>query len=130
DSATGAEVHRFTRPGSKLRALAFSPDGATIAVAGQAPVDGTADHNEVLLLNASDLTLRVAHPTADEPHNNVPNQTANANEPEEVAFSPDGRTLAVPMTGGRIGLWNLAAPGTAWKTLRGHDDLAQAAAFS
>lgn len=131
DSATGAELHRYAGSGGGFHSLAFSPDGTTIAVAVRASDSGTPDDNEVLLLKAVDLTVRARHATAQEPHNSVPNaKAAGSNDPNEVAFSPDGRTLAVALSGGRIGLWNMVHPDAAWTTLGGHDDIADTVAFS
>lgn len=130
DTANGIQLRRFTRPGSRLQSIAFSPDGQTIAVAGESPAGGTADHNEVLLLRTADLSLRAHHATAPEPHNNLPNEQELSNEPDAVAFSPDGGTLAIAMSGGRIGLWSMTDPNAPWTTLPGHDGLAIDVAYS
>jgi WD40 repeat protein len=128
--ATGAELRRYTRPGTRLQNIAFSPDDQMIAIAGESPPGGTADHNEVLLLRAPDLSLLARHATAREPTNNLPNQQELSNAPDAVAFSPDGHTLAIATSGGRIGLWNMTDTSAPWTTLQGHDGIAIDVAYS
>ncbi|MCS7478182.1 protein kinase [Umezawaea endophytica] len=126
---TGAEVRRYVRPGTELKEVAFSPDGALLAVAGSSPVESTEDHDEALVLKVSDLTVAHRRPTREEARNERPDNTVT-NYPTGVAFSPDGRTVALPLSGGKVALWNLVDPGAAFTILDGHDGIALGAAFS
>ncbi len=47
-----------------------------------------------------------------------------------VSFSPDGTVLAVPLSAGRVTLWNLADPQASPRSLEGHGALALDAAFT
>ncbi|MFG1704754.1 protein kinase [Nonomuraea sp. M3C6] len=68
-------------------ALAFSPDGSTLAAGAN-----------VLDLGTGEVTPLV---TADQTRGTVPPA------PTAVAFSPDGRTLAFGLDGGRVLLWDV-----------------------
>ncbi|MCE6995177.1 protein kinase [Saccharothrix sp. S26] len=126
---TGAQARRFSRPGTEFTAVKFSPDGKTIAVAGRAPTGSKEDRDEVLLLDAADLEVVNRRATAQEPRN-TPLNGVEPNYPTGLAFHPDGRTLAVTLAGGRVGLWDLADPGAPWRTLPGHDGVAIDAEYS
>ncbi|NUS62511.1 MAG: hypothetical protein HOQ46_02565, partial [Saccharothrix sp.] len=128
-AATGAEARRFSRPGTEFTAVRFSPDGRTIAVAGRTPAGSREDRDEVLLLDAADLRVTGRRPTKDEPRNTGANGV-EPNYPTAIAFSPDGRTVAVTLAAGRIGLWDMVDPGSEWRTLDGHDSVAIDVEFS
>lgn len=91
-------------------AVAFAPDGQTLAVAG---------YKDVRLLDASGKTLRTL--------------TGAADAVRAVAWSPDGKTIAggggPPSRGGEVILWD-AATGTVARKIEGHRDYVYAAAFS
>ncbi|QQQ73767.1 protein kinase [Saccharothrix sp. 6-C] len=126
---TGAEVRRFSRPGTEFTAVRISPDGKVIAVAGRKPTGSTEERDELLLLDAADLRLVNRRPTAEEPRN-TPVNGVEPNYPTGVSFSPDSRTLAVTLSGGRIGLWDLVDPGAQWTILPGHEGIAIDVEFS
>ncbi|GAA1345902.1 serine/threonine-protein kinase [Saccharothrix algeriensis] len=128
--ADGTEARRFTRDRTVLTSVRYSPDGELIAVSGRPPVGSEEDRDELLLLKASDLTESpVRRPTRNEPRNQPATDNA-ANYPNGIAFSPDGRTLAVTLSAGKVGLWNLVDPGAEWTVLAGHDGIAIDAEFS
>jgi WD40 repeat protein len=78
---------RLTADGPQIRAVAFSPDGQTLAVAGR---------HRISLWNL-DRGTRTVLDTPESP-----------NLGEAVAFAPDGRTLAAA-AGARVVLWDLAS---------------------
>ncbi|MBW4718406.1 serine/threonine-protein kinase [Saccharothrix obliqua] len=126
----GTELHRFTRPGTVFAAVRFSPDGRKIAVGGRAPATSSEDRDEVLLLDAANLAESPQRrPTRDNPRNSQADETG-ANHPNGIAFSPDGRTLAVTLSAGKVGLWNLVDPGAQLDLLPGHEGIAIDAEFS
>jgi len=77
DPATGKEIHRWELRDCVVGAMAYSPDGRTLAVAGRGEAATT-----IRLLNTGDAKemKRWTDPT----HRQIP----------AVAFSPDGKTLA------------------------------------
>jgi WD40 repeat protein len=75
--------------------LAFSPDGNSLAVCSLSPAVGTAAHSVNL------IDLRTGHAMA-----------IGSTGGQSVAFSPDGRLLAVGCTNGQIDLWPLDATGS------------------
>jgi RNA polymerase sigma factor (sigma-70 family) len=109
DPATGRSRHRLLAPmpllGSTLRTIVFSPDGGTIAAAGDV----------ILLWSAAGGKPRAA-----------PQGTP---APECLRFSPDGMTLAA---GGPDGIIRLYATQTGWGKgeLQAHRGTVLALAFS
>jgi len=124
DTATSAVAGGFSRPGTTLRTVTFSPDGTRLATAGE-----SADGGEVLVLDAATLTVLQRLATGPLPRNPQANGSTS-NYALSLAFSPDGRLLAVPLAGGRVAVWDQAAPGVAPLTLDGHAQIATDAAFS
>jgi WD40 repeat protein/serine/threonine protein kinase len=129
--ASGAEELKFSRPGTEFTEVAYSPDGRTITVAGKSPSDAGKDHDrdEILFLRADDLSVASRRATRQEPRNEQANDV-NVNYPTAIAYSPDGRSLAVTLSAGKVGLWNLADPGSEMTILTGHNGIATDAEFS
>jgi WD40 repeat protein/tRNA A-37 threonylcarbamoyl transferase component Bud32 len=103
ESATGAELRRIATPDRSVMALAFSPDGRTLAGAGNA--SGPEARGEVTLWDAaSGRELRTFR--------------GHTKWVGTVCFSPDGRRLA--STGGDdlVKVWDPAAGGEELLSLR------------
>ncbi|THA33733.1 trypsin-like peptidase domain-containing protein [Streptomyces sp. A1547] len=92
----------------EVAAVAFSPDGQTLATAGQDTM--------VRLWNLSTRKLRA---TLD----------GHTNQVTSVAFSPDGRTLATGSTDKTVRLWDMATEESR-ATLTGHTKGVTSVAFS
>ncbi len=94
-------------------AVAFSPDGRTLATAG-------ADHTAILW----DVSDR-AHPAR------LATLTGHTDSVFAVAFSPDGRTLATASADSTVILWELSdrAHPTRLATLAGHTNVVYTVAF-
>lgn len=94
DTATGKEVRRFEGLSDKVRSVAFSPDGKTLAAASK---DG-----KIVLWDAAtgkEILYIMAHPGQDD---------AGFRGSLCVAFAPDGKTLASASTDKTIRLWDVA----------------------
>ena len=95
------------QPSGAGLSVAFSPDGALVAVGGQ---------NFVQLINAADgRAIRVLQ--------------GHTSSVYGVAFSPDGSLLATASTDGTARIWDLAT-GATRTTLQGHTSFVYGVAFS
>jgi WD40 repeat protein len=137
-------------PGS-IRALAFSSDSTTLAVAGDgpfvlrwnaatldeiAPISGNAsgyrsmaiapDGTSIAIASRSGGTLQLLDWPTGRPRSSLQAQGPN---PTVVKFSPDGRVLASGGADGCVRLWDVGS-GRQRTTLRVHDDAVQSLAFS
>jgi WD40 repeat protein len=103
---------RITVPGRFISAVAFSPDGRTVAVAD--------DDRAVRLFDVASRR-RTGAP--------LPAATDGA-DPDDLAFSPDGRTLATTAGNGTVRLWDVARHRPIGAALTGHTDTVLAITFS
>ncbi|MFC8126025.1 hypothetical protein [Streptomyces sp. NPDC057302] len=91
-----------------LRAVAFSPDGRTLATGG--------DDRRVVLWSTADRRV-----VATLPGNSAPVRS--------LAYAPDGRTLAVASADGTVVLWNVAER-SRQRTMDGHRGSLRSVAYS
>ena len=85
NAATGESLHVFHQSGERAVALAFSPDGRRLALAGA----------RIALLDVTDGKLRPA--------------VTFPQEAQYLTFSPDGRYLATAARPGLVHLWDVRA---------------------
>jgi RNA polymerase sigma factor (sigma-70 family) len=114
DTATGKELGRF--PGQKqdaYEALAFSPDGKTLAMGNPDPVAG---RGRMIRLWDVTTTTELRH---------FGEQPVLA-----LSYSPDGKVLAAGNKDGTIGLWDPATGKQQRPLCGGHPDWANSVAFS
>jgi WD40 repeat protein len=102
-------LKRIERSPDKLVALAFAPDGATLAVATNAGVVTIHDATSLAVLKF------IRHENNEELLN--------------LAFAPDGRSLATCGMSGAIRLWD-ALTGQELLTLQGHKAQVNGIAFA
>src|SRR5262249_35761967 len=117
DAATGKEELRLTDPDNRdlpLLSLAYSPDGRRI-IAGY----GRFNSFDVGHANLWDLT----NPKRVE---RIPGKRETV---YSVAFSPDGREVALASSEGLVEVCNLEAPTRPIRPLRGHTEFVYAVAF-
>jgi WD40 repeat protein len=83
------QITALTGSAGRIRSVAFSPDGRTLASAG------------------TDRTVRVWDPASGQPTATLFGHTEIV---FSVAFSPDGRTLATGSMDGTVRLWTPGDP--------------------
>jgi WD40 repeat protein len=120
DVARGGLLVAYSRPELTPVGLAVSPDGSTVAVAVRPRVRGVGV-NGVLLLRASDLAPLVEHPTGP---------ADGEDRPTGIAFSPDGRSVAVPLESGRVAAFAPSGGSPAPGPWTQHPGFARGVAFS
>jgi WD40 repeat protein/serine/threonine protein kinase/tetratricopeptide (TPR) repeat protein len=117
--ATRRLIRRLSGHTNYCVSLAFSPDGRLLASGSH---DGTA-------IIWSTATWKAVHTL----HNRVPARPEDTHYMrqmvEDVAFSPDGKTLALASRQGSVQLWDVAE-GKLLRALKGHSSAVVAVAFS
>ena len=110
DRRTGEERHRLIGSQNTMGhiALAFSPDGTTLAASGHG------------------RSLNLWDTVTWAPRRVVEGYSATV---DDAAFSPDGQLLATACGDGKIQLWNVPMGSTVW-TIQGHQKAASAVAFA
>ncbi|HQU43172.1 MAG TPA: WD40 repeat domain-containing protein, partial [Pirellulales bacterium] len=118
DVATGRLIQRLAGHQGLVVSMDFSPDGSLLASGSQdgtAIVWSTATWEAVRSVTCPDHESAVGFPIT--------------NEISSLAFSPDGKTLAMASSGGTVVLCDVAT-GQPRATLKGHASKVGAAAFS
>lgn len=149
---SGAEAILRAYPAGGVRAIAFSPDGVTLATANSAnaiqlwdvsrraplgkPLEGHNDEIWSLAFSPDGTTLASASHDGSVRLWSVKSQTPRGLLPigkagviTSVAFSPDRKTLAFGGAGGRLELWDVRARRRI-RRLRGHTNRVVGLAFS
>lgn len=126
DAASGEELGRQTFDGGYIAALAFSDDSRTLAIGGA--------NNRVWFWQPGSAfaSWSIAITTEEQPGVERDTRTypyASMAMLSAVALSPDGETVAVALSDGRIQLWR-SADGQLLGTLAGHTGYVSALAFS
>ncbi len=118
DLATRRLIHRLKGHTDYCLALEFSIDGALLASGG---LDGRA----ILWLTANWKAVRALQ----NPDKNTQHYAGGQGMIDDLACSPDGKTLAMASREGNVHLWDIGT-GKLRETLRGHSSQVQAVAFS
>jgi WD40 repeat protein len=134
DTATGKELPALEvgdNNGSGATALAFAPDGRTIAV-GMENGDGSGAGGSIFLCDVASGKKLHEFKGYQIGFGNVRIQFNDGSMPlfPSIAFSPDGKRLVGPGKGGSIRIWN-TADGKDWRPVQGgHDGEVNAVALS
>jgi WD40 repeat protein/tetratricopeptide (TPR) repeat protein len=124
DLETGKERLRIPDQGGYVTRVAVSPDGRFLAVAWRAPGPGAV----MALLKGKTPTGRVSlfEPLTGKKLREL---TGAGETVHDLAFSPDGQTLAAACDDGKVRFWG-PATGRAGRVLAGHQEKPRALAFS
>ena len=123
--ATRRLIHVLNGHTGFCTALDFSRDGTLLASGSR---DGTAIIWSTETWKAT-RTLENRDRGIDEFDDDEPDQQVGPIYVEDVAFSPDGETLALASYSGSVHLWDVAS-GNPLKTLKGHSSAVRALVFS
>ena len=117
----GQPLRGYEQP---IHSVAFSPDGNTLASA--------ADDNFMLFWDVSSLHVEPAVPTATGQAAQPVMRTLKGHTRSviDVAFSPDGKTLASSSADDTIILWDVVTGKPIGEPLEGHADYVESVAFS
>jgi RNA polymerase sigma factor (sigma-70 family) len=124
DVATGRTVRKFETSKSGVTALAFAPDGRTIATTHadhSITLWETASGKERFKIASKPANAPAANPLAIEPGGvvRVFASTSAANTPSPLAYSPDGKTLVVAGSDNLLRFYD-SATGKEHAALKGH----------
>ncbi|KAF2686545.1 hypothetical protein K458DRAFT_415891 [Lentithecium fluviatile CBS 122367] len=108
-----------------VRAVAFSPDGKTLASASVMAV-AFSPNGKTLASASGDGTVKLWDAGSGKALQTLKGHSSWVNS---VAFSPDGKTLASASGDGTVKLWD-AGSGKALQTLKGHSSWVNSVAFS
>jgi WD40 repeat protein len=133
---------------NRMTAVAFSPDGKTLATASnhgvqlwdamnqsklQSMAEGTwitdvawSTEGKVLAIASRNQTIQLVNPTNGAVLRTLTGQTGWVNQ---VSFSPDGQLLASASENGTVRLWSVVS-GSPVRTLSGHQGRVSSVAFS
>jgi WD40 repeat protein/tetratricopeptide (TPR) repeat protein len=118
DLATRRLIHRLNGHTDYCLALEFSRDGSLLA-------SGGIDARAILWSTANWKAVR----TLQNPDKDPSHRAAGQASIDDLAFSPDGKTLAMASREGNVHLWDIGT-GKLLDTLRGHSSHVHAVAFS
>jgi WD40 repeat protein len=118
----------------RLHSATFSFDNRTLAVGtkGLVKLFEVSTGKEIITLNTrGDTTIAEEHFISGIRGDNSKAKvvTTTYNSPTSLAFSPDGRSLAIGMWHGSVGVWETAT-GLKTQTFKGHSELVSSLAFS
>ncbi len=116
--ATRRLIRRLNGHTNFCVSLDFSRDGSLLA-------SGSHDGTAIIWLTA---TWKAMHTLRNPDHASLYSQTGRG-QVEDVAFAPDGKTLALASREGNVQFWDVAA-GKLLETLKGHSSAVNAVAFS
>jgi eukaryotic-like serine/threonine-protein kinase len=121
----GRSCFRYDEPTSRFQDVAFSPDGRWLAAAGQ--VNGRLENGEPAPHTDSNGLLLIVDLETEAILWRVAGMSTGLIR--DLAFSPDGRSLATAENAGTITIWDCRT-GQPQRKLRGHNRLTSYVAFS